>query len=153
MAILLLFLHHFLLYNLFSFLQNIHHRNHDTTQPCNLFLFRPNSHIEFQHISHLLSQIAFPIPIPIATTAINILGSLILGCIAGSVSDRTQSTYLLLGVGLCGGFTTFSTFSLELVEQLQSGKIGLALMECALNVILGVAALYLGLMLCQSKAV
>jgi CrcB protein len=104
-------------------------------------------------IGHLLSQIAFPIPIPIATTAINILGSLILGCIAGSVSDRTQSTYLLLGVGLCGGFTTFSTFSLELVEQLQSGKIGLALMECALNVILGVAALYLGLMLCQSKAV
>ena len=103
-------------------------------------------------LGYLLSQITNPIPIPIATTSINILGSLILGCVAGSVADRTQSTYLLLGVGLCGGFTTFSTFSLELVEQLQSGKIGLALIECTLNVVLGVAALYLGLMLCQSKS-
>jgi fluoride exporter len=99
-----------------------------------------------------LSQVSIPIPIPIATTIINILGSMILGCIAGSVSDRTQSTYLLLGVGLCGGFTTFSTFSLELVELLQSGKIGLAIFECLLNVVLGVAALYMGLILCQSKA-
>lgn len=103
-------------------------------------------------LGHLLSHSAIQIPIPIATTLINILGSLILGCVAGSVSDRTQSTYLLLGVGLCGGFTTFSTFSLELVEHLQNGKIGLALIECALNVIFGVVALYLGLMLCQSKA-
>lgn len=103
-------------------------------------------------IGHLLNQVAFPIPIPIATTAINILGSLILGCVAGSTADRTQSTYLLLGVGLCGGFTTFSTFSLELVEQLQTGKIGLALVECLLNVVLGVAALYLGLMFCQFKS-
>ena len=103
-------------------------------------------------IAHLLNQVTIPIPIPIATTAINILGSLILGCVAGSVSDRTQSTYLLLGVGLCGGFTTFSTFSLELVEQLQSGKIGLAFVECMLNVVLGVAGLYLGLVLCQHKS-
>jgi fluoride exporter len=101
-------------------------------------------------IGHLLSQVA--IPIPIATTVINILGSLILGCVAGSVSDRTQSTYLLLGVGLCGGFTTFSTFSLELVEQIQGGKIGLALAECVLNVVLGVTALYVGLMFCQYKS-
>ena len=57
LVILLLFLQHFLLYNLFSFLQHTHHHNHNTTQPCNLFLFRPNSHIKFQHISHLLSQI------------------------------------------------------------------------------------------------
>ena len=103
-------------------------------------------------IGHLLNQMAIPIPIPIATTVINILGSLILGCVAGSTADRTQSVYLLLGVGLCGGFTTFSTLSLELVEQLQSGKFGLALVECVLNVVLGVAALYLGLMLCQCKA-
>jgi CrcB protein len=103
-------------------------------------------------IGHLLSEVAIPIPLPIATTIINICGSLILGCVAGSVADRTQSTYLLLGVWLCGGFTTFSTFSVELVEQLQSGKFGLAVVECVLNVVLGSAALYLGLMLCQCKS-
>lgn len=93
-----------------------------------------------------------PYQFPIATTAINVLGSLILGCIAGSVTDRTQAVYLLMGVGFCGGFTTFSTFSLELVEQLQRGKIGLALLECVLNVVLGVMALYVGLWSCQSRA-
>jgi len=103
-------------------------------------------------IGQLLGQIATSIPLPIATTAINILGSMILGCVAGSVSDRTQSSYLLLGIGFCGGLTTFSTFSLELVELLQSGKIGLAIFECVLSVALGVAALYLGLVLCRSKA-
>jgi len=103
-------------------------------------------------VGHWLSQIATPVPIPVATTVINILGSLVLGCIAGSVSDRTQSTYLLLGVGLCGGFTTFSTFSLELVEQLQAGKVGLALFECMLNVVLGVGALFIGLWFFQGKA-
>ncbi len=92
-----------------------------------------------------------PYQFPMATTSINVLGSLILGCIAGSVSDRTQAIYLMMGVGFCGGFTTFSTFSLELVEQLQRGKIGLALMECVLNVVLGVGALYSGLSLCQGK--
>lgn len=93
-----------------------------------------------------------PYQFPIATTSINVLGSLILGCIAGSVSDRTQASYLLMGVGICGGFTTFSTFSLELVEQMQRGKIGLALLECVLNVVLGVGALYAGLLLCQGKS-
>ena len=92
-----------------------------------------------------------PHPFPLATTSINVLGSLILGCIAGSASDRTQAIYLLMGVGFCGGFTTFSTFSLELVEQLQRGKIGLAMLECVLNVVLGVGALYIGLLFFQGK--
>ena len=92
-----------------------------------------------------------PYQFPIATTLINVLGSLILGCLAGSASDRTQAIYLLLGVGFCGGFTTFSTFSLELVEQLQRGKIGLAMLECVMNVALGVGALYVGLLFCQGK--
>ncbi len=100
-------------------------------------------------LGHLAS---WPYQFPLATTSINVLGSLIMGCIAGSVSDRTQAIYLLMGVGFCGGFTTFSTFSLELVEQLQRGKIGLAMLECVLNVVLGVGALYVGLLFCQGRS-
>jgi len=98
-----------------------------------------------------LGHIATPFQLPMATTAINILGSLVLGCVAGCVNDRTQTLYLLLGVGFCGGFTTFSTFSLELVEHLQRGRIGLALLECGLNLFLGVGALYAGLWLTQTR--
>ena len=87
---------------------------------------------------------------PFATTIVNVLGSLVLGCVAGSVNDRMQWVYLLMGVGFCGGFTTFSTFSLELVEQLQSGRIGAALLECVMNIVLGVVALYAGLWLCKA---
>ena len=99
-------------------------------------------------LGHLATS---PYQFPIATTLINVLGSLILGCIAGCVNDRTQAFYLLMGVGFCGGFTTFSTYSLELVEQLQRGKIGLAMLACVLNVVLGVGALYAGLILYQYK--
>ena len=98
-----------------------------------------------------LGQIAASVQVPIATTAINIVGSLLLGCIAGSVSDRTQSVYLVLGVGFCGGFTTFSTLSLELVEHLQQGKIGVALLQSGINLFLGMFALYVGLWLTNTK--
>jgi len=102
-------------------------------------------------LGYWLGHLATPFQLPMATTTINILGSLVLGCVAGCVSDRTQTLYLFLGVGFCGGFTTFSTFSLELVEHLQRGRIGLALLECGLNLFLGVGALYAGLWLTQTK--
>lgn len=98
-------------------------------------------------VGNFLLHLATVLQVPMATTFVNVFGSLILGCVAGSVQDRTQWVFLLLGVGFCGGFTTFSTFSLELVEQLQRGRIGLALLECVLNVVLGVSALYAGLWL------
>ena len=47
-----------------------------------------------------------------ATLLVNVAGSLVLGLVAGAAS----STYALVGVGLCGGFTTFSTYALEVVE-------------------------------------
>lgn len=102
-------------------------------------------------IGYWLGQITTAFPLPIATTLINVLGSLVLGCVAGMASHRSQMVYLLFGVGFCGGFTTFSAFSLEVVEQLQRGRIGIALVECLLNVVLGVGALYVGLCLFQVK--
>ena len=61
-----------------------------------------------------------------ATLAINVLGSLILGVVAqlclAHVEAQRRELFLLLGVGFCGGFTTFSTFSREAMLLWQHGQ-------------------------------
>ena len=52
---------------------------------------------------------------------------------------------LLLGVGLLGGFTTFSAFSLELMLLIERGQAGQAFVYAAVSVLAGLSALYLGL--------
>jgi len=52
---------------------------------------------------------------------------------------------LFLGVGLLGGFTTFSAFSLETVQLLGRGQVGTAMIYIAVSVVAGIAALYFGL--------
>lgn len=63
---------------------------------------------------------------PWTTFAINVSGSVVLGFVAGLFLDHPDEVrkkwYLLLGTGFCGGFTTFSTFSLEALELLQAGR-------------------------------
>jgi fluoride exporter len=63
---------------------------------------------------------AFPWP----TFAINVLGSALLGFLNGSLPRLTVSpdTRGLLTIGLCGGFTTFSTFDLETLRLLEHGR-------------------------------
>ena len=58
----------------------------------------------------------------IGTMMVNVIGSFAIGFLSGSVKEGTL--LLLLTVGLCGGFTTFSTFSLQSVRLFQDGKIG-----------------------------
>lgn len=61
---------------------------------------------------------------PVGTFAANIIGSLLIG-IFGAMSARfnwPEETRLLLTVGLCGGFTTFSTFSNECLTFLRNGS-------------------------------
>jgi CrcB protein len=63
-----------------------------------------------------------------ATGMVNLVGSFALGCIVMSVGapQRGHPTMLLLGVGVCGGFTTFSTLSMELADLLHSRRWDLA---------------------------
>ncbi|VTS02652.1 camphor resistance protein : Putative fluoride ion transporter CrcB OS=Prevotella oulorum F0390 GN=crcB PE=3 SV=1: CRCB [Gemmata massiliana] len=70
------------------------------------------------------------ITFPWATFAINVSGSIILGFVASAFlnhpDESRKSWYLLLGTGFCGGFTTFSTFSLEALQLMRAERPGTA---------------------------
>lgn len=90
---------------------------------------------------------------PLATLGINVVGSFFIGIVVALAGERihalSESGRFFLAVGFCGGFTTFSTFSLEILTMLQSGKIGLAgiyialsLLGCVLGTALGLGLVY-----------
>lgn len=66
---------------------------------------------------------------PYATLAVNLAGGLLLGLLAGAASRGRvdEPIWLFAGVGVLGGFTTFSTFSLEAVDLVARGAVGDAL--------------------------
>jgi len=85
--------------------------------------------------------------IPMGTLTVNVVGSLIIGFLAGVASRSeimTTDMRLFLMVGICGGFTTFSSFTNENMMLIQNGQILTALMYISASVILGLAAVFLG---------
>ena len=86
---------------------------------------------------------------PWSTLAVNVLGSLLMGLLAGWLARGSggEAWRLLLGVGVLGGFTTFSAFSLELALMIERGSLGAAAIYIAASVFSGVAALFAGLAL------
>jgi fluoride exporter len=81
---------------------------------------------------------------PWHTLAINVAGSFLLGVLAVQCKPHS-AWYLLLGVGLCGGFTTFSTFSLEVVKLVEEGRTPAAIVYATVSVFAAVAGAWLGL--------
>ena len=85
--------------------------------------------------------------IPIGTLTVNVVGSLLIGFLIG-ISEKspilTVEWRMFLMVGLCGGFTTFSSFSGENLVLLKNGQILPLLLYTALSVFLGFTAVYLG---------
>lgn len=87
-------------------------------------------------------------PTPWATCGINLLGSLLIGLLLGLIMRPTGLSadyHPLLIIGFCGGFTTFSTLSADLVNYLRSGELLTALAYLSLSLIGGVLLAYLGL--------
>ena len=83
------------------------------------------------------------------TLAVNLLGCLLIGFIVG-LADRAivpRTIRILLVTGFLGGFTTFSTFSLESVRMLVGGYIGKGLLDIGLNLVLGLGLTVAGLAL------
>jgi CrcB protein len=89
---------------------------------------------------------------PAATLLVNVSGSFAMGMLAGWMHRHGPSEpwRLLLGVGVLGGFTTFSAFSLEAIELLQSARWLAALCYIGLSVILSLAGLLAGLTLVRA---
>ena len=85
--------------------------------------------------------------IPFGTLTVNVLGSFIIGFIVG-VSSKSEiispGLRLFLMVGICGGFTTFSSFTLENFTLMQNGQFASVLMYTGLSIFLGFVAVYLG---------
>jgi CrcB protein len=86
---------------------------------------------------------------PLATLLVNVIGCLILGFVVAVAARHAISpnVALLLGSGLCGGLTTFSTFSYESLDLTQRKKSGRAFGYVVLSVAAGLAAAAIGLTL------
>lgn len=82
---------------------------------------------------------------PIKTLCINIVGSFVIGLVvfyAQASKNFDPKLLLLLKVGICGGFTTFSSFALETFDLMQRDTFMVAIAYIALSVILGVGAIF-----------
>lgn len=90
---------------------------------------------------------------PWATLTVNVIGSLAMGLLAGWLArygSHGEGWRLLLGVGVLGGFTTFSAFSLELALLIQRGNLATAFAYAAVSVLAGLGGLFAGLAIMRS---
>lgn len=87
---------------------------------------------------------------PSGTLIVNILACLILGFIIGLADDRqfiSPTTRLFWTIGVCGGFSTFSTFSNETLSLLQNGLTASAMLYVVLSLLLCIGATFGGMYL------
>jgi fluoride exporter len=85
---------------------------------------------------------------PWATFAVNVLGGLAMGVLAAWVlrgDNSAESLRLFVGVGVLGGFTTFSAFSLEMAQMVERGQMGLAALYAIASVLIALGALFAGM--------
>lgn len=90
---------------------------------------------------------------PWGTLAVNLIGGFLMGILAGTLAKLGQGGEqwrLLIGVGLLGGYTTFSAFTLDLMNMLERGDYGLGLGYILASVLGSALALFAGLSLLRA---
>lgn len=94
-------------------------------------------------------QVAATSAFPVGTLVVNILGCLLIGVFYGMAERHGMGSQLklLLTVGFCGGFTTFSTFMNENLTLLRSGQLLMAAAYAGASVALGLLAVWAGMKL------
>jgi len=100
-------------------------------------------------ISYYIQEKFFT-PFPIGTLAVNITGCLLIGIIFGLSDSRNLFSYemrVFLSIGLCGGFTTFSTFSNETIALLRDGEFFYAITYISVSLFICLLSTYLGIII------
>ena len=90
------------------------------------------------------------LPFPVGTLIVNVTGSFLLGLFVVAISRRGEDAgalRLLLAVGFCGGYTTFSTFSADTVALMEQGAGTMAAMNVVASVALALLATFAGVMI------
>lgn len=82
----------------------------------------------------------------LAIFLVNIIGSFIIGLL---IPASSNTLYLLMAVGFCGGFTTFSTFSVQAFQMLQSGQRLTSMIYILASVLISIAFVFLGIYLSE----
>jgi CrcB protein len=94
---------------------------------------------------------------PLATLLINIAGSLAMGLLVGwmvkAMPSWAMEGRLFLAIGVLGGFTTFSSFSLDTIVLIERGQFAQAGLYVVLSVVVSVVCLYLGLLMTRGLPV
>lgn len=95
---------------------------------------------------YFISMLPFKAAFPVATLLTNLTGALLIGLISGIAAQKnaSENTILFLKTGVCGGYTTFSTFSLEAYTLLQSGDILGGVLYVVLSVAGCIAGVWIG---------
>lgn len=88
---------------------------------------------------------------PLAILLINIAGSFLMGVLVGLLArflpPMSSEIRLFVAIGILGGFTTFSSFSLDTIILLERGELAQAALYVVLSVVVCLAGLYLGLLI------
>lgn len=101
----------------------------------------------FRYLAGLWMMRLFPYSWPLGTWLVNMLGSLLIGILFGLISNDPrwgEFSKILLIIGFCGGFTTFSSFSYENLTLLQQGAFLQFFLYAVSSLIVGILMVYLG---------